>query len=76
MQKPFSVDSGIKEVPNFCRILASIVVIAETTDEAVHYFETHCPGVLANAAVQRVTEVQHVAINWPVGSPKSPPHSL
>jgi hypothetical protein len=67
MLKLYSVEAGIKELPNFSRMTTSTVVLAETQAEAIRYVETHCPDVLANADIQRVTEVQHVVVNWPDG---------
>jgi hypothetical protein len=67
MARLFSVECGPKELPNLCRMTTSIVVLAETPDEAVQYVEIHCPDVLADASIQHVIEAQHVEINWQDG---------
>jgi hypothetical protein len=49
-------------------MIASIIVMAGTSADAIHYVEQHLPDVLAKAAVQRVFEVEHVIVNWPTGT--------
>jgi hypothetical protein len=62
----FSVDSGYKELSNLTRILSSIIVMANTADEALAC-PTPLPWALAQGAEHRIAEVNHVVINRPDG---------
>ena len=64
----FSVEIGIRQRKNLCRMRSSIVVTAETSADAVRYVEQHFPNTVANAEIQRVCEVEHVFVDWPTGT--------
>ena len=68
MYKLFSIDSGYKQSANLTRILSSIVVLAESKDEALLFAQRQYPESLASGAEHRVIEVDHVVVNWPDGS--------
>ena len=67
MLKLYSVETGFNELPNLTRILTSVVVMANTSDEALQFAQRHYPEALAKGAEHRVVEVEHVVVNWPDG---------
>lgn len=46
---------------------SSVVVPANTPDDALTYVQAHCPESLNGTAVQRIYPVKHVIVNWPLG---------
>jgi hypothetical protein len=60
----FSVDSGFKELPYLTRTLYSIIVTANTADEALLFAQRRYPEALSEGSEHRVVEVEHV---WPDG---------
>jgi hypothetical protein len=63
----FNVETGFKELPILTRILSSIIVMAESKEEALRLAQRHYPEVLAQGTEHRVIEVEHVVVNWPSG---------
>jgi hypothetical protein len=66
--KLFSVEVGIRQQRNLCRMMASIIVVAESPADSISYVEHHCPKIFTHTAIQRVFEVEHVIVNWPCQS--------
>lgn len=64
----FCVELGIPQRKNLHRVTNSIIVMADTPEDATSYVGRRCPELLHRAAVQRVfEEVEHVVVNWPTG---------
>jgi hypothetical protein len=66
--KLFSIDTGFCERPNLTRTLASIVVMAETKDDALRFARHRYPEVLSQGTELRIVEVDHLLVDWPDGS--------
>ncbi len=67
MLKLYGVECGYKQSPNLTRILTSIIVMADSKDEALQFAQHRYPEALAQGAEHRIVEVNHVIINWPDG---------
>jgi LmbE family N-acetylglucosaminyl deacetylase len=67
MRKLYSVEAGHKQNPRLTRILSSVVVLAETKDEALQFARQQYPEALSAGTENRVREIDHVFINWPEG---------
>lgn len=68
MYKLFRVDTGFRESPTLTRILTSIVVMAETKDDALRFAQDRYPEVLSQGTDHRIVEVEHLLVDWPDGS--------
>jgi hypothetical protein len=67
MLKLYSVDTGYKQSANLQRILTSIIVIADSSDQALQFAQRHYPEALIAGTEHRVIEINHVIVNWPEG---------
>jgi hypothetical protein len=63
--KLYGVETEFQELPNLTRILTSVVVMANTSDEALQFAQHRYPEALAGGDEHRVVEVEHVFVNWP-----------
>jgi hypothetical protein len=67
MQRLFSVETGYKQSNNLQRTLTSIIVMAESSDQALQFAQRHYPEALAQGTEHRIIAISHVYLNFPEG---------
>ncbi len=63
----FCVEIGFQQEHNLWRMTTSVVMDAETPEEALRRMEAYRPFLSNACKVQRVFPVEQVVIDWPTG---------